>query len=215
MPIRKPIWKVRWSGLRSRSISWLRATLFTRTPRDRTVHPGNLLPTRRVPYDVAWATLTKSCAPIVEDLALARVDAIGHHTKFQLASGCRKHMFVGNEIVVAYGNRYTASQFEALIPETMGPLSSCVQWRHRVTGDLMARPDRQGARPILQIGLLVDSCSVPGAFQLLGHVAWRCSSCAPALSCVTKKRAITHAWPATPPGSMDRKFNTPFQPTLG
>jgi pimeloyl-ACP methyl ester carboxylesterase len=54
-------------------------------------------------------------------LVLARVDAIGHHDGLQLANGRRRQLFVGDEIVLAYGNRYACSQFEALVPESMGP----------------------------------------------------------------------------------------------
>jgi poly(3-hydroxybutyrate) depolymerase len=49
------------------------------------------------------------------------VDTIGHHDGLQLANGRRKQLFAGDVIVVAYGNRYACNQFEALVPDTMGP----------------------------------------------------------------------------------------------
>jgi len=59
--------------------------------------------------------------PTPGDLLLARVDAIGFHSALQLPDGRRKRLFVGDEIVVAYGNRYAPNQFEAVVPRSFGP----------------------------------------------------------------------------------------------
>ncbi len=113
--------------------------------------------TRRVPYDAAISTIRTEGSPNAGDLVLARVDAIGHHAGLQLANGRRKVMFEGDEIVVAYGNRYASSQFEALLPETMGPChlvaggglaSRAVSWHNRIT---------KGPTHITPIGLLADT----------------------------------------------------------
>jgi hypothetical protein len=77
--------------------------------------------TRRVPQGAASAVLPLLGAPRAGDLVLARVDALCHHDGLQLTNGRRRQLFVGDEIVVAYGNRYASSQFEALVPETLGP----------------------------------------------------------------------------------------------
>lgn len=76
--------------------------------------------TRRV-LQRDWSTIPATGAPAAGDLVLARVDTIGHHDGLQLANGRRKHLFVGDEIVVAYGNRYACNQFEAVVPDTLGP----------------------------------------------------------------------------------------------
>ncbi|MEO5618808.1 MAG: DUF1611 domain-containing protein [Candidatus Eisenbacteria bacterium] len=60
-------------------------------------------------------------APAPGDLILARVDALGFHSGLQLPNGRRRRLFVGNEIVVAYGNRYAPNQFEAVVPRGFGP----------------------------------------------------------------------------------------------
>jgi hypothetical protein len=75
--------------------------------------------TRRVrgPLRTAKGTST----PTPGDLLLARVDAIGFHSCLQLPDGRRKRLFVGDEIVVAYGNRYAPNQFEAVVPRSFGP----------------------------------------------------------------------------------------------
>lgn len=109
---------------------------------------------RRVPIDAAWSLLPPQGAPQAGDLILARVDALGQHDGLQLPSGRRKQMFPGDEIVVAYGNRYASNQFEALIPETLGPChlvagggiaSRAVSWHVRMT---------KGPTQITPIGLL-------------------------------------------------------------
>lgn len=60
-------------------------------------------------------------SPAAGDLVLARVDVVGYHSALQLPEGRRKHLFVGDEIIVAYGNRYAPNQFEAVVPRTLGP----------------------------------------------------------------------------------------------
>jgi hypothetical protein len=68
-----------------------------------------------------FTILRDGATPLAGDLLLARVDAIGHHSAIQLPSGRRRFLFVGDEIVVAYGNRYAPNQFEAIVPKTLGP----------------------------------------------------------------------------------------------
>ncbi|MFO7541434.1 MAG: DUF1611 domain-containing protein [Thiobacillus sp.] len=96
-------------------------------------------------------------APEAGDLVLARVDLLGQHAGLQLPNGRRKQMFPGDEIVVAYGNRYAANQFEALIPETLGSChlvagggiaSRAVSWHVRMS---------KGPTHITPIGLLGDA----------------------------------------------------------
>jgi hypothetical protein len=113
--------------------------------------------TRRVPQDEAWCLLPATGAPGSGDLVLARVDALGHHEGLQLPSGRRRQLFPGDEIVIAYGNRYASNQFEALIPETLGPChlvagggiaSRAVSWHVRMA---------KGPTQITPIALLGDA----------------------------------------------------------
>ena len=80
----------------------------------------------------AWASTTRrvrgplcigegTASPMPGDLLLARVDAIGYHGALQLPDGRRRRLFVDDEIVVAYGNRYAPNQFEAVVPRSLGP----------------------------------------------------------------------------------------------
>ncbi len=60
------------------------------------------------------------CSPCSGDLVLARVEALGHHRNLHLPDGRRRSLFVGDEIVVTYANRYASNQFEAMVPEGLG-----------------------------------------------------------------------------------------------
>ena len=113
--------------------------------------------TRRVPQGVASSILPPKGKPEPGDLVLARVDAIGHHNCLHLVNGRRRHLFVGDDIVVAYGNRYASNQFEALVPETLGPChlvagggmaSRAVSWHVSIS---------RGPTQITPIGLLGDA----------------------------------------------------------
>lgn len=112
--------------------------------------------TRRVSRDAAKVLLPLEGAPNPGDLVLATIDFLGQHQGLQLPNGRRKKLFIGNEIVVAYGNRYASNQFEAIIPETLGPC-------HLVAGGGVASrvlswhvKMRKGPTQITPIGLLAD-----------------------------------------------------------
>ncbi len=113
--------------------------------------------TRRVPRGAACSILPPLGAPHVGDLVLARVDVIGQHADLQLVNGRRRHLFVDDEIVVVYGNRYASSQFEAEVPETLGPChlvagggmaSRAISWHERMS---------RGPTQITPLGLVADA----------------------------------------------------------
>ncbi len=117
--------------------------------------------TRRVPTGSSTAILPFKGSPEVGDLILARVDLIGHHGGLQLVNGRRRHMFPGDEIVVAYGNRYASSQFEAEVPGTFGPChlvagggiaSRAICWHAKIS---------RGPTQITPIGLIGDIAGYP------------------------------------------------------
>lgn len=60
-------------------------------------------------------------APRPGDVVLARVVSIGQHRRLESPVSRRQILFDGDEIVVAYGSRYAADQFLALLPEDLGP----------------------------------------------------------------------------------------------
>lgn len=76
--------------------------------------------TRRADLSAARRLLTAGITPSAGDLVLARVTRIGQHGGLQLPNGRRATLFVGDEIVVTYGNRYAPDQFEARVPGHLG-----------------------------------------------------------------------------------------------
>ena len=78
--------------------------------------------TRRVIDQDATCLITEDYRPQPGDLVLAKVKSLGQHTGVQLRIGRRAQIYVGDEILVAYGSRYAPDQFEAWIPED---LSDC------------------------------------------------------------------------------------------
>jgi hypothetical protein len=94
--------------------------------------------------------------PQAGNLVLARVEAIGQHKNLHLPSGRRAQLFVGDEIIVCYGNRYAPDQFEATVPTSLEPchlaaaggIAASVLSRH----GKMAQPTR-----IVPIGLVGDA----------------------------------------------------------
>lgn len=76
--------------------------------------------TRNVDFAQA-RSLNRAAAPRAGDLVLARVLTIGQHPKLESPTGRRQAMYPGDEIVVVYGNRYAPDQFDAVVPETLGP----------------------------------------------------------------------------------------------
>jgi len=77
--------------------------------------------TRRVHREHEFSISRQRASPRAGDLILARLDALGYHRALQLRNGRRRNLFPGDEVVVAYGNRYAPSQFEAIVPKTLGP----------------------------------------------------------------------------------------------
>jgi hypothetical protein len=77
--------------------------------------------TRHVHPHAPAGLLVGDISPQVGDVVLARVDHPGQHKRLELRDGRRALLFPGDEIVVCYGNRYAPDQFEAELPEDLGP----------------------------------------------------------------------------------------------
>jgi hypothetical protein len=116
--------------------------------------------TRRVPLD-AMRYLVTGLRPAAGDLVLARVEKAGHHRRLYLPDGGRRHLFVGDEIIVAYGNRYAANQFEARVPRD---LSTChLAAGGGIAGIVTQRHSRivRGPTIIQPIGLIASDAGGP------------------------------------------------------
>ena len=73
--------------------------------------------TRRVPAAAMATLLARSTMPKAGDLVLCRVKKLGQHCHLELASGRRARLFPGDEIVLAYGNRYALGWYFATLSQ--------------------------------------------------------------------------------------------------
>lgn len=87
--------------------------------------------------------------PKAGDVLLAQVVAIGKQKTIELTTGRKSTLHVGDEIIVAYGNRYAPDQYEAEIPEDLsecdlvavgGIASRALTWSTKVGPPTRIRP---------------------------------------------------------------------------
>ncbi len=141
-------------------------TAFTREQsrfdEDRLQRASWAFTTRRVTREHQFRIGHQATPPQAGDLLLARIDALGFHRGLQLSNGRKKNLFPGDEIVVAYGNRYAPNQFEAVIPKTLGPChlvagggvaAKALSWHAQING--------KGPTLITPIGLLLRADGEP------------------------------------------------------
>lgn len=76
---------------------------------------------RRLRKDDAKKLVGGDVRPAPGDLVLARIDELGKQTRLELTDGRRAFLYPGDEIIVAYGNRYAPDQYEALIGHDLSP----------------------------------------------------------------------------------------------
>lgn len=111
--------------------------------------------TRNVSIESFHYLVKGEITPKPGQLLLARVDRIGQHARLELPSGRRSHLFVGDEIIISYGNRYAPDQFFAEIPKSLekcelvaaGGIAAQVITKHSKV---------KNATKITPIGLLAD-----------------------------------------------------------
>ena len=78
--------------------------------------------TRRLDLKRAERLIATGCKPQSGDVVLCVVVEIGQHGHLELVTGRRSKLFVGDTIIVAYGERYATDQFHAVLP---ADLSAC------------------------------------------------------------------------------------------
>jgi Molybdopterin guanine dinucleotide synthesis protein B len=111
--------------------------------------------TRRA--DLKLATdLSQALAPMAGDLLLAGVAELGQHPRIELPDGRRARLYPGDEIIVAYGARYAPDQFEAVVPEALGPCDLVAGGG--VAAQTLSKHTRMRApTAILPLGILTDA----------------------------------------------------------
>jgi hypothetical protein len=143
-----------------------------RPPRSRrTVTVEDLIPerreaakrsftTRRVPLEAMRTLVSGPVRPRPSNVVLARVTKLGHHRKLELPTGRRAQLHPGDEIIVAYANRYASDQFESYVPLTLGPTNLVASGG--VASEVLSRSrDVRRATEILPVGLVADERGIP------------------------------------------------------
>ena len=116
--------------------------------------------TRRVPRH-AMRCLRTDLAPKSGDLVLARITRLGQHGGLHLPNGRRSELWVGDEVIVAYADRYAPSQFEARVPSD---LSACqLVAGGGIAGSVVSAHEKLARRAtnILPVGLLASDPTGP------------------------------------------------------
>lgn len=97
--------------------------------------------------------------PHAGDVVLARVHRIGQHAAIMLPDGRRASLFEGDEILVAYGDRYAPDQFEAEVPDNLS-LTNLVA-AGGLAGTAISAHSKMAAPTQLEpLGLLTDTHGV-------------------------------------------------------
>ncbi|MBO6757099.1 MAG: DUF1611 domain-containing protein [Roseibium sp.] len=88
-------------------------------------------------------------APRAGDVVLARITSLGSHRRIELPTGRKASLYVGDEVILAYGNRYAPDQYEAYVPETLGPChmvaaggiaAQAAAWHEKLAGPTAIEP---------------------------------------------------------------------------
>jgi hypothetical protein len=88
---------------------------------DRIDHTGvkHGFTTHAVPVEVMARVRELERTPQAGDLILAEVLTLGHHKKLEQRNGTLWHIFPGDLIIGAFGNRYATDQYEAYVPSQL------------------------------------------------------------------------------------------------
>lgn len=93
--------------------------------------------------------------PRAGDVVLARVTAIGKHTRLESPVSRRQLLFAGQEILVAYGDRYAPDQFLAHVSDSLAP-ADLVAGGGLASQVIEMHASIDGATQIEPLGLLAD-----------------------------------------------------------
>lgn len=93
------------------------------------------------------------------DVVLARVTEIGQHKRIEMPDSRRALLFPGDEVIVAFGNRYAPDQFEAEVPDDLGPTHLVAAGG--LAGKVLSRHERiEDATSLEPLGLLTRAGEV-------------------------------------------------------
>ncbi|MBA2470484.1 MAG: DUF1611 domain-containing protein [Chloroflexia bacterium] len=111
--------------------------------------------TRRAELGTLTTLVNGASIPREGDLVLARVMEVGQHPRVELPGGRKAELYLDDEVVLCYGNRYAPDQFEAEVPNDL-------DYCHMVAGGGVAARvvswhfDMEFPTVIEPVGLLAD-----------------------------------------------------------
>ncbi len=131
-----------------------------RISQDRVNSAKRSFVTRRIDLSEAAFLAKPKMSPQSGDIILAKVSALGQHSRIELQTGRRARLFIGDEIIVSYAARYAPDQFHADIPAAHGP---CDLVAAGGIASEMIDKHRSIKNPtkIIPLGLLIDKVGVP------------------------------------------------------
>jgi hypothetical protein len=107
-------------------------------------------------------------APDSGDIVLAKVLMIGQHRRLESPASRRQALYIDDEILVAYGNRYAPDQFLAKVPLALDQCQLIAAGG--VAGQVIAQHASMGpATEIAPIGLLADDSGILNLSRLAPH----------------------------------------------
>lgn len=102
-----------------------------------------------------WLLSGDGVIPHAGDVLLARIHRVGQHFRIERPESRRATLFKGDEILVAYGDRYAPDQFESEVPLNLGLTNLAAAGG--VAGDVILAHDLMGnPTEIEPLGLLAD-----------------------------------------------------------
>jgi hypothetical protein len=129
-------------------------------PRERLMATKRAFTTRRMDPTRMQTVLLGAVRPRSGDLLLARVERLGQHRKLELTDGRRATMHLGDEIVVAYADRYAPDQFESQVPMRLGPTQLVASGG--IASDVLSRNRGvRAATDIVPLGLVANERGEP------------------------------------------------------
>ncbi|GAB3649543.1 DUF1611 domain-containing protein [Glycomyces tarimensis] len=115
---------------------------------------------RNVDLTAPGLTLVDDCTPRPGNILAARVDAIGHHNWLELGSGRKSVIYPGDELLLAFGERYAPDQYEAAVPTDLTTVDLVAAGG--VAGRVTSRhADMAPPTALEAIGVLADREGVP------------------------------------------------------
>lgn len=116
--------------------------------------------TRRMDVSRMRTLVAGAVRPRSGDLVLARVERLGQHKKLELTDGRRAALHLGDEIIVAYADRYAPDQFESHVPVRLGPTQLVASGG--IASEMLSRNRGvRNATDIVPIGLVANDRGEP------------------------------------------------------